>query len=70
MYGLNRDSLTYLIGDLNRRFNYNDTALQWYSKVMTTIGASYGVKELARTGTDLIKAIELDNFVNFSSFML
>lgn len=56
MYGLNRDSLTYLIGDLNRRFNYNDTALQWYSKVMTTIGASYGVKELARTGTDLIKA--------------
>lgn len=55
MYGLNRDSLTYLIGDLNRRFNYNDTALQWYSKVMTTIGASYRVKELARTGTDLIK---------------
>lgn len=55
MYGLNRDSLTYLIGDLNRRFNYNDTSLQWYSKVITTIGASYRVKELARTGTDLIK---------------
>lgn len=55
MYGLNRDSLTYLIGDLNRRLNYNDTSLQWYSEVMTTIGASYRVKELARTGTDLIK---------------
>ena len=37
MYGLNRDSLTYLIVDLNRRLNYNDTALQWYSKVITTI---------------------------------
>lgn len=55
MYGLNRDSLTYLIGDLNRRLNYNDTSLQWYSEVITTIGASYRVKELARTGTDLIK---------------
>lgn len=58
MYGLNRDSLTYLIGDLNRRLNYKDTALKWYSKVITTIGASYRVKELARTGTDLIKGNE------------
>lgn len=55
MYGLTRDSLTYLIGDLNRRLNYNDTALQWFSKVITTIGTSYRVKELDRTGTDLIK---------------
>ena len=55
MYGLNRDSLTYLIGDLNRRLNYNDTALQWFSKVITTIGTSYRVKELDRTGTNLIK---------------
>ena len=55
MYGLDRDSLTYLIGDLNRRLNNNDKALQWYSKVITTIGASYRVKELARTGKDLIK---------------
>nr|WP_304284799.1 DUF2225 domain-containing protein [Clostridium paraputrificum] len=55
MYGLDRDSLTYLIGDLNRRLNNNDIALQWYSKVITTIGASYRVKELARTGKDSIK---------------
>ena len=55
MYGLDRDSLTYLIGDLNRRLNNNDTALQWYSKVITTIGASYRLKELARTGKDSIK---------------
>lgn len=55
IYGLQRDSLTYLIGDLYRRTGNNDEALLWYSKVITTIGASQKIKELARDGRDIIK---------------
>lgn len=56
MYGLERDSLTYLLGDLNRRLGKDEIALRWYSKVLTTLGASFRIKELARTGKDLIKS--------------
>ena len=56
MYGLQRDSTTYLLGELNRRLGNNSEALIWYSKTITTIGASYKIKELARNGRDLIKA--------------
>ena len=55
MYGLERESLMYLIGELNRRLGNNNEALIWYSKVLTTIGASYKIKELSRNGKDLIK---------------
>lgn len=54
LYGLQRDSMTYLIGDLNRRLNNDSQALLWYSKAITTLGASSRVKELARDGKDLI----------------
>lgn len=56
MYGLQRDSTTYILGELNRRIGNNSEALRWYSKTLSTIGASYKVKDLARNGRDLIKA--------------
>ena len=55
IYGMQRDLLSYIIGDLNRRCNNNEDALKWYSKVITTVGASQKVKELARNGKDAIK---------------
>lgn len=54
IYGMQRDSISYLIGDLYRRTGNNEEALRWYSKVMTTIGASVKVKELARDSKDMI----------------
>ncbi|MDR5587966.1 MULTISPECIES: DUF2225 domain-containing protein [Clostridium] len=56
MYGLQRDSTMYILGELNRRLGNDSEALIWYSKAITTIGASYKIKELARNGRDLIKA--------------
>lgn len=58
IYGLTRDSLTYLIGDIYRRVNRDEDALTWYSRSITTIGAAQRIKELARNGRDLIKEKE------------
>ena len=55
IYGLQRDSLTYLIGDLNRRAGNEDEALLWLSKTIVNTNASHRVKEMARTIKDLIK---------------
>ncbi|MGL5148993.1 MAG: DUF2225 domain-containing protein [Clostridium sp.] len=54
MYGLNRDALTYLIGELNRRLGNFTEATVWYSKTLTTPGFSSKIKELARDGRNLI----------------
>ena len=54
IYGMQRDSLSYLIGDLYRRTDNSEEALRWYSTVITTIGASAKVKDLARTAKDMI----------------
>ncbi|MBU5488218.1 DUF2225 domain-containing protein [Clostridium sp. MSJ-8] len=59
IYGLQRDSLTYLIGDLYRRIGEYDKALTWYSNVITTVGANYKFKEMARNGRDMIKEMKL-----------
>ncbi|MBW6410824.1 DUF2225 domain-containing protein [Clostridium weizhouense] len=55
MYGLQRDSTMYLIGELNRRIGNYQEALIWYSKTITSLGSSYKIKELARNGRDIIK---------------
>lgn len=55
LYGLEIDSMTYLIGELNRKLNNYDEALKWYSNTITIRGASHKVKELARDGRDKIK---------------
>ena len=55
MYGLQRDSLMYLLGELNRKLGDYQTALLWYSKTIVSTSSSYKVKEMARIGKDLIK---------------
>ncbi|MGN9134639.1 DUF2225 domain-containing protein [Clostridium sp. HCP1S3_B4] len=57
MYGLQRDSMSYLLGDLNRRIKNYPEALRWYSSVITTPGVSPRIKELARDGKDLISQV-------------
>ncbi|WP_160687282.1 DUF2225 domain-containing protein [Clostridium sp. C2-6-12] len=59
IYGLQRDSLMYLLGDLNRRLGNYPEALQWFSKTIVSVNSSYKVKEMARTGRDLIKTESL-----------
>ena len=55
IYGLQRDSLSYLLGELNRRLGNNEEALLWFSKTIVNTNSSHRVKELARAGKDLIK---------------
>ncbi|MDO5518544.1 MAG: DUF2225 domain-containing protein, partial [Clostridium sp.] len=55
IYGLERDSLMYLLGELNRRQENYDDALLWYSKTIVNTNASSRVKELARVGKNSIK---------------
>ena len=57
MYGLDKFSLMYLIGELSRRLNRNDDALKWYSKTLTSVGSPHKIKELAREGRDKIKEL-------------
>ena len=55
IYGLQRDSLMYLLGELNRKLGDYQNALQWFSKTIVSVNSSYRVKEMARIGRDLIK---------------
>ena len=55
IYGLQRDSLMYLLGELNRKLGNYSEALQWFSRTIVSVNSSYKVKELARIGRDLIK---------------
>lgn len=55
IYGLQRDSLMYLLGELNRKLGNYTEALQWFSRTIVSVNSSYKVKELARIGRDLIK---------------
>lgn len=56
IYGLQKDSLMYLIGELNRRLGNFQDALLWYSKTIVGANTSYKIKEMARAGKDLIDA--------------
>ncbi len=55
IYGMQRDSFMYLIGELNRRTGNNEEALRWYSKTIVSTNSSYRIKEMARTGKELAK---------------
>lgn len=55
IYGMQRDSFMYLLGELNRRLGHDQDALLWFSKTIVNTNASYKVKEMARIGKDLIK---------------
>lgn len=55
IYGLDKFTIMYLIGELSRRLDKNDDAMNWYSKAIVSIGAPHKIKELCRDGRDKIK---------------
>jgi len=59
IYGLQRDSLMYLLGELNRKVGNYEDALLWFSRTIVSINSSSRVKDMARTGKDAIKSINL-----------
>ncbi|WP_243154776.1 DUF2225 domain-containing protein [Clostridium thermarum] len=55
IYGMDKFSTMYLIGELSRRIGNNKKAMLWFSKVITTPAVNQKLKELARDQKDLIK---------------
>jgi len=55
IYGMDKFTLIYLIGELNRRLAQDDKALKWFGDVITSKGSSVKLKDLARGQRDLIK---------------
>ncbi|WP_300382662.1 DUF2225 domain-containing protein [Clostridium sp.] len=55
IYGLDKFSLMFLIGELNRRIGQDATASRWFSEVIVSIGADQKVKEMSRNGNDKIR---------------
>ncbi|WP_291636212.1 DUF2225 domain-containing protein [Clostridium sp.] len=55
IYGMDKYSAMYLIGELNRRIGHSEASLVWFSNVITTPNVSQKLKELARDMKDLIK---------------
>jgi len=54
--GMDKYSVMYLIGELNRRTGHPADSLIWFSNVITTPNVKQSLKELARDMKDLIKA--------------
>ncbi len=54
-YGMDKYTVLYLIGDLNRRKGDFDNALLYFSKVITAPGAERKIKDLARDRRDDIR---------------
>ncbi|MGV8983258.1 DUF2225 domain-containing protein [Clostridium sp.] len=55
IYGMDKYSIMYLIGELNRRLGNTEDSLIWFSNVITTPNVKQSLKELARDMKDLIK---------------
>ena len=55
IYGMDRYTTMYLIGELSRRVGDFSKAMQWFSKVITTPSVSPKLKDLARDQKDLIR---------------
>ena len=58
IYGMDKYSVMYLIGELNRRIGNTENSLVWFSNVITTPNVKQNLKELARDMKDLIKEEE------------
>jgi uncharacterized protein (DUF2225 family) len=58
IYGMDKYSAMYLIGELNRRIGLTENSLVWFSNVITTPNVKQNLKELARDMKDLIKEEE------------
>ncbi len=59
VYGLQKDSLMYLLGELNRKLGNYQESLLWFSRTIVSTNSSYKIKEMARIGKDLIKSTNL-----------
>lgn len=57
VYGLDRFSIMFLMGEINRRIGNEETALRWFSEVITSIGAPQKIKEMSRDGKDKIRRL-------------
>jgi len=66
LYGMDKYSIMYLIGELNRRTGHSDQSLIWFSNVITTPDVKNKLKELARDMKDLIKKDETTNATSSS----
>lgn len=53
--GMDKFTVMYLIGELNRRTENLDEANLWFSKIITTPSVPQKIKDLARDQRDLIK---------------
>lgn len=56
IYGMDRFTIMYLIGELNRRLGNSSDALLWFGNVVTAPGSPPKLKDLARDQKDLIKS--------------
>lgn len=61
VYGMNRYTIMYLIGELNRRLGNHEEALRYFGEVITALGADRKIKDLARDQKDLLKENLADN---------
>lgn len=55
IYGMDKFTSMYLIGELNRRVGKDDQALNWFSKVVSSPSAPQKIKDKCRDQRDLIK---------------
>lgn len=56
IYGMNKFTTMYLIGELKRRLGKSEDSLIWFSQVITATMSPQKIKDLARTQKDLIKS--------------
>jgi len=59
IYGMDKYTLMYLLGELNRRLDKKSEALKWFSMVVTTPGANAKAKQLARDQKEVLREDEL-----------
>jgi uncharacterized protein (DUF2225 family) len=60
-YGMDKFTVMYLIGELNRRIYNFEEALKWFSSVITSPGVGQKLKELARDQKDLARKLERES---------
>lgn len=60
IYGMDKSTIEYLIGELHRRVGNNEEAMKWFSKVISFPNTPQKVKDLARDQRDLIRKSEAE----------
>lgn len=61
VYGMQKSTLLYLLGELSRRTNNYDKALRYFSEVLVESNSPSKIKELTRDMKDLIKETKNKN---------